>query len=94
MDLHSPKRIKIPYDCVEGVNMPENTITLKFADSDTVDYINLICKRKCVDLESYILDNFEWDDPLTCIVEGGEITSEMCEGCNFADGCPDVVNNA
>ncbi len=63
-------------------------IILTFADEETANYINTICKRKGTTLEDYIIDNFEWDDQLECL-DGA--TKEMCEYCDYADKCPDMV---
>ncbi len=67
-----------------------NQILLTFDDAETVEYIKLVCRRARIDLEGYILDNFEWDGDLPCI-ENGEVTTECCEGCVrvFCE-CPDA----
>jgi hypothetical protein len=70
--------------------MTENTIRLIFADKETVDYIRLVCTRKGITLESYIIDNFEWDDKLPCLVED-QINEEICDGCQYIEVCPDGV---
>ena len=77
---------------IESVNLQllgENIITLKFADADTANYVRNICRRKGVTLENYILGNFEWDDQPECVFE--EITAEVCDGCQYNDGCPDAI---
>jgi hypothetical protein len=76
---------------------PENQIVLSFEDKDTARYVRTICRRKGISLEAYILDNFEWDDPLPCVypamLKPKEITADICEGCDQAIGgkCPDVT---
>jgi len=74
--------------------IPENQIVLSFKDKETADYVRLVCRRKGTDLESYILDNIEWDDPLPCssdLNEGEKITVETCDGCDQRSHCPDAV---
>jgi hypothetical protein len=78
-----------------AMKLKNNQILLTFKDQGTADYVKLICRRKGYDLESYILDNFEWDDLLHCqsdLNEGEPITAIICDGCNFSDKCPDVVS--
>lgn len=70
--------------------MTENTIRLVFADKETADYVRLVCTRKGITLEDYIIDNFEWDDKLSCLVED-QINEEVCDGCQYSDVCPDVM---
>ena len=65
-------------------------IVLTFADKETVDYIQLVCRRKGTTLEDYIIDNFEWDEHLPCIKY--KITKGMCESCNFSSKCLDIIN--
>lgn len=69
-------------------------IVLKFDNEEDVKYINLVCRRKGIDLLQYILDNFEWDDLPACIrpevIPRKDITCDYCDGCDFRDGCPDV----
>jgi len=73
--------------------MNENTITLTFANKETADYIRLVCTRKGIMLEGYIIDNFEWDDPLNCMRYDHirKITSDTCIDCDYLDKCPDGV---
>jgi len=71
------------------------TIILKFKDKETADYVRLICKRKGITLEDYIIDNFEWDDEPYCFYYGQgaplEVNSDVCDGCEYLDTCPDAV---
>ena len=72
--------------------MNENTIILTFPDADTANYVRLVCSRKSITLEDYIIDNFEWDDKLPCRTYYVPFpTVETCEGCDYSDKCPDVV---
>jgi len=68
-------------------------IFLTFKDAETADYVKTVCRRKGITLESYILDNFEWDDkPLCFYLEKSEkITHLTCEDCDYIDRCPDRV---
>lgn len=66
------------------------SILLTFEHSEDVDYINLVCRRKGTDLESYIINNFEWDDMPACLCDE-EPSVETCCGCDWDDRCPDVV---
>ena len=67
------------------------TITLHFGNQNTVDYILRTCRRKGTDLETYIIDNFEWDTQLDCIsYDAKQLTVGMCKDCEFDDRCPDV----
>lgn len=66
----------------------ENQILLSFADKETADYVRLVCRRKNTNLESYILDNFEWDDQPECIHEG-KVTKTFCKDCDERSHCPD-----
>jgi hypothetical protein len=63
-------------------------IRLSF-DAETEQYIRLMCTRKGFTLESYILDNFEWDDKLECI-DVKKITWRTCKGCDYINKCPDA----
>lgn len=74
-----------------SAKLKPNQILLTFKDEGEAEYIRLICRRKCMDLESYILDNFEWDDTPYCMRVGGKITADVCDGCDYAERCPDVV---
>lgn len=66
-------------------------IILTFADKETAEYVRLVCRRKGTDLESYILDNFEWDDQLECINDPPKkITVKTCDDCDFIETCPDA----
>ena len=69
----------------------ENQILLTFANKDIADYVRLVCRRKGTDLESYIVDNFEWDGMPNCIFDNEKPSKEVCEDCDNADRCPDVV---
>ena len=67
-------------------------ILLEFDCKEIVDGIKLTCRRKGIDLEQYIIDNFEWDQSLHCMNDCGyskKITPKICEGCDYIDGCPD-----
>jgi hypothetical protein len=65
-----------------------NQILLTFADKETADHVKLICRRKVTSLESYIIDNFEWDGEPECF--GDEmIDYSMCSHCDYSDKCPD-----
>ena len=71
--------------------MKPNQLLLTFADSETTDYVKLVCRRKGTSLESYIIDNFEWDDKLYCMsFPHLSITWRTCDGCEYSDRCPDV----
>lgn len=75
------------------MNTKPTQILLNFGDKETVDYINLVCRRKCIDLEDYILDNFEWDDKLPCMDENDSVRDDdpfCCVGCDYAVTCPDA----
>jgi len=69
-----------------------NQIVLAFEDEMQADYVKLMCRRKGTSLESYIVDNFEWDYMPDCLhPEGSEnITSKVCKGCDWIDTCPDA----
>jgi hypothetical protein len=73
--------------------MNENTITLTFANKEMANYIRLVCTRKGVMLEDYIVGNFEWDDQLNCMQYDfpRKITSDTCIDCDYRDKCPDAV---
>ena len=69
-------------------------IQLNFDEQVEKD-IRLICTRKGFTLESYIIDNFEWDSPLPCMDEDiKKITELVCEGCDYIDRCPDAEKGA
>lgn len=59
-------------------------------DGETESYVQLVCSRKGVTLENYILENFEWDDQLECLEPGASPDHEICESCDFNDRCPDA----
>lgn len=72
--------------------MSASSITLHFADEATANYVRLVCTRKSITLEDYVLDNFEWDDQPYCFSdEVTEITSEVCDGCEYLESCPDGI---
>ena len=59
---------------------------------DQKDTIELICRRKRINLAEYVIDNMvEWDDHLACLSSGLEPSPEVCEGCDYSDRCPDYV---
>ncbi|MDD3961305.1 MAG: hypothetical protein PHT77_05535 [Bacteroidales bacterium] len=71
-----------------------SSILITFKDVETADYVRLILRRKGICLEGYILDNFEWDDPINCVSdlnEGEKITAATCVDCDYTERCPDVV---
>ena len=65
--------------------MNPEQILLTFADKETADYVRLICRRKGIALEAYIVDNFEWDDKPDCISD----CNYRCILCEYNDKCPD-----
>ena len=72
---------------------PENII-LTFKDKETADYVRLVCRRKAINLADYVVDNFEWDDQISCLSdlnEGEKITGETCDGCDHITTCHDAV---
>lgn len=73
--------------------MSENTITLTFPDKETADYVRLVCTRKCIRLEDYIIDNFEWDDKPECLSLDEKPNEIICKkrNCEWAQDCPDAV---
>ena len=75
--------------------MNNKQIVLTFTDKETADYVRLVCRRKSITLENYIIGNFEWDRDPYCFNYGQgaplKVNSEVCEGCDFMDKCPDVV---
>jgi hypothetical protein len=93
LDLKNHPSIREAVHHVMG-SAPENQILLTFKDKETADYVRLVCRRKGTHLAQYILDNFEWDDPLPCLVdlnETHESSKEICEGCDqlTSGNCPD-----
>jgi hypothetical protein len=71
-----------------------NQILLTFDDEGSANYVRLLCRRTGIALETYILDNFEWDDQPECFSDFGDgeaITKEICNGCSYSDICPDAV---
>jgi len=70
-----------------------NQHLLAFADKDTADYVKLVCRRKGTSLESYIVDNFDWDEMPECI-ENLEYDWEACSDCDYSDRCPDRKTKA
>jgi hypothetical protein len=71
--------------------MKRNQILLTFADKATADYVKLVCRRKGTGLESYIVDNFEWDDMPACLDGVTEVYNwKDCKVCDHSDRCPDV----
>jgi hypothetical protein len=69
--------------------MKPTQILLTFADAQTAEYVKLMCRRKGTSLESYIVDNFEWDDEPECF--GDEmIDYAMCSHCDYKKKCPDA----
>ena len=78
----------------KGSHPSENQIILTFPDKKTADYVRLVCRRRGMALEAYIIDNFEWDETLPCLVDSDEEhepSKEICEGCDQAISghCPD-----
>jgi len=72
----------------------DNQILLTFKDRETVKFIRLVVRRKCTDLEGYILDNFEWDDQPDCInIPGIKVSRKTCKGCDYLGGCPDGIGD-
>ena len=72
--------------------LASNQVLLTFEDETTTDYVRKVCRRKATNLESYILDNFEWDSKLPCIDEGP--LREDCKYCDFKDKCPDAIGSS
>lgn len=70
-----------------GTVMPNITLTFT---KEQCDNIMLIVRRKNINLADYIVDNFEWDDPLNC-TEPNEPSEVVCKGCEYSDRCPDYV---
>lgn len=79
----------------DSAKLKSNQILLTFKNPGDVEFIKAVCRRKDIDLESYILDNFEWDEMPECLSssndDSDEITKDTCDGCDYADRCPDVV---
>ncbi|MDD2246408.1 MAG: hypothetical protein PHC39_04935 [Proteiniphilum sp.] len=76
------------------MKLKDTQILLTFPDKETADYAKLISRRKCVSLESYIIDNYEWDSPLECMQEfnnGKKVKWTMCRDCEYNECCPDAV---
>jgi hypothetical protein len=67
------------------------TIQLSF-DEDTERYVRLMCTRKGVTLEDYVLGNLEWDDKPDCLVDKVmvKIPKGICWECQWFDKCPDA----
>ena len=65
-------------------------IQLSF-DEETEKYVRLMCTRKGVSLEDYILGNLEWDTKPDCLSPNilNRIPKGMCYGCEWKDRCPD-----
>jgi len=77
-----------------NISLLPNQVLLTFEDKETAEYVRLVCRRKGTDLPAYILDNFEWDDPIECLSsfnEDEKITAATCEGCEHNLTCPDAV---
>lgn len=66
-------------------------IKLSF-DGDTEKYVRLMCTRKGVTIEDYILGNLKWDNKPDCLSETvlTKIPKGMCWGCEYFDNCPDA----
>jgi len=78
----------------ENLPLQPNQILLTFKDKETADYVRLVCRRKAINLADYVVDNFEWDDQISCLSdlnEGEKITGETCDGCDHITTCPDAV---
>ena len=69
--------------------MKTTQFLLTFADKETADYVKLVCRRKGTSLESYIVDNLEWDDTPACMVTEEYYTWKDCKVCDYSDRCPD-----
>ena len=70
--------------------LKSNQILLTFESAEQADTIRTICRRRGLDPKTYIIDNLiEWDGPLPCM-DGDPITADTCDGCDYADRCPDV----
>jgi hypothetical protein len=69
------------------------TIQLSF-DGETERYVRLMCTRKGVSIEDYILGNLEWDSKPDCLSEKVlmKIPKGICRGCEYAATCPDGVS--
>ena len=69
------------------------TVILSF-NEETEKYVRLLCTRKGILLEDYILDNFEWDDKPDCISPEIliKVPKGMCYECQWNDRCPDAIS--
>ena len=65
-------------------------------DKETEQYVRLMCTRKGITLEGYIIDNFEWDDKPECLSDGVllKIPKRMCRDCEYSDRCPDSKHSS
>ena len=69
------------------------SITLLF-DEETEQYVRLMCTRKGVTIEDYILGNLEWDDHPDCmkpeVILKIPKKTGICHECEWTDNCPDA----
>jgi hypothetical protein len=72
--------------------MTPTQLLLTFADEETADYVKLVCRRKGISLESYIVDNLEWDNKPDCLYPDvlTKIPKGVCHECEFNETCPDA----
>ena len=66
-------------------------IQLSF-NKETETYVRLMCTRKGVTLENYIVENMEWDDHPDCMKPEvlTKIPKGMCYNCEWGEVCPDM----
>ena len=70
-----------------GEPMPKIILEMTEEQKNTID---LICRRKRINLVDYLIDNMvEWDAQLYCMASGQGPSTEVCDGCDYRDGCPD-----
>jgi len=72
-----------------GDAMKKNQILLTFDSEETTDYIKMVCRRKGVTLDRYILENFEWDDMPECFYVKPEEVEQACRECEYNNVCLD-----
>ena len=69
-------------------------ILLTFEFEEIAGFIKAVCRRKGYTPESYIVDNFEWDDMPECLSSRNgkaKITHTMCYECEYYETCPDAI---
>ena len=74
------------------MSVARNQVLLTFESDDDADFVKLVCRRKGTTIESYIVDNMEWDDKLDCLYfehVRSKPKKKMCRGCEYSDTCPD-----